>query len=183
MSDVLAPTLLAFPDRRENGHYPVTGATGAVVARIKPRWTSTSFVAVDADGAALCAGNATWGGLSPTWRATGADAGPLLAVTTKLFRSGATVRLESGAELVVRVSAWRRDFTVSDTSGVPVLTALPQTSAMSFRPHDYVVKQTGTLLGLPEIVAIVQVWRMVKKNESAAAVGAATAAGAGAASG
>ena len=66
---------------------------------------------------------------------------------------------------------------------MPVLTALPQTSAMSFRPHDYVVKQTGTLLRLPEIVAIVQVWRMVKKNDSAAAIGAATAAGAAAASG
>jgi hypothetical protein len=110
--------------------------------------------------------------------ATGPGGNPLLSVTNKLFRSGALVRLGGGAELVVRGIAWRRGFTVADRSGSPVLVATPQTSAMSFRPHDYAVQQTGTLLRLPEIVAIVQIWRTVKKSESASAAGAVTAAGA-----
>jgi hypothetical protein len=178
------PSWLAFPDRRASGRFPVTDQAGAVVARIQPRWTGTGFVAVDADGAPLCAASVGWGGLSSTWRATGPDAAPLLSVTSRFLRSGASVRLERGGDLVVRGSAWRRDFTVTDDAGTPVLTAVPQTSALSFRPHDFVVQQTGTVLVLPEIVAIVQTWRMIKKNESAAAAGGVAAAGAaGAASG
>ena len=178
------PRWLAFPDRRASGQFPVTDASGVVVARIQPSWTGTSFVAVDADGAAICAARVPWGGLSSTWRATGPDAGPLLSVTRRFLRSGATVRLERGGDLVVRGSAWRRDFTVTDASGASALTAAPRTSALSFRPHDYAIQQSGHVLRLPEIVAIVQIWRMIKKTESAAAAGAATAAGAaGAASG
>ena len=48
---------------------------------------------------------------------------------------------------------------------------------MSLCRTDYAVQQTGSVLQLPEVVAIVQIWRMAKKNESAAAAGAATAAG------
>ena len=88
-----------------------------------------------------------------------------------------------GGDFVVRGSAWRRDFTVTDATGTSVLTAAAQTSALSFRPHDYAVQQTGTVLRLPEIVAIVQIWRMIKKSDSAAAAGAATAAGAAGAAG
>ncbi len=178
------PMWLAFPDRRASGRFPVTDQSGAVVARIHPSWTGTSFVAVDADRAVLCTARVPWGGLSSTWRATEPEAGSLLSVTSRFFRSEASVRLERGGDFVVRGSAWRRDFTVTDASGAVILTATPRTSALSFRPHDYALQQSGSVLRLPEVVAIVQIWRMTKKNESAAAAGAATAAGAaGAASG
>jgi hypothetical protein len=82
----------------------------------------------------------------------------------------------------VRGSAWRRDFIVTDVDGAPVLTAVPRTSAVSFRQHDYAVVQTRPVFQLPEIVALVQIWRMVRKNDAATASGAAGVAATGAVS-
>jgi hypothetical protein len=54
----------------------------------------------------------------------------------------ALVQLASGAELIVRGSPWRRDFTVIDQDARTVLSAAPQTSAVSPRQHDYAVHQS-----------------------------------------
>jgi hypothetical protein len=178
----VAPSSLTFPDRRQGGRFPVTDATGTTVARISTRWTGTSFVASDANDRVLCEASTAWWGLSPTWRATGPDARAMLSLTTRLMRTSASVHLERGGDFVVRGSAWRRDFIVTDVDGAPVLTAVPRTSAVSFRQHDYAVVQTRPVFQLPEIVALVQIWRMVRKNDAATASGAAGAAAAGAVS-
>ena len=83
--------------------------------------------------------------------------------------------------VVFRGSPWKRDFTVTDPAGPTVLNAVPQTGALSIHPHDYAVQQTGPVFDLAEMVAVVQIWRMVKKQEGAAGVvgiGAIGAAGA-----
>jgi uncharacterized protein YxjI len=170
------PTVLAFPDRRHEGRFPVTDQDGRVVARISARWSGTSFTVTDAGGRPLCAGTAGRWGLARSWRATGPDGRPLLSVTTSLMFTKAEVHIERGADFVVRGSAWRRDFAVTDVDGQTVLTAVPRTSSWSFRQHDYAVQQTRPVLDLAEVVALVQTWRMVRKNDAAAA-GAAGAAG------
>jgi hypothetical protein len=68
----------------------------------------------------------------------------------------------------VRGSPWRRDFTVLGLDGRTVLSAAPRTSAVSPRQHDYAVHQPapGTL-SPAEVIAIVQVWRMMKRSDVA----------------
>ena len=56
-----------------------------------------------------------------------------------------------------------------------MLAATPRTSALSLRPYDFAVRQSQGGFSLPEIVALVQIWRMVRKSEDAAAAGAVTA--------
>lgn len=162
---------LVFPDRRQKGRFPVRDDDDQVVALISASWTGTSFAATDGDGQPLCAGATNWLGLSGRWQATGADGSPLLAVNKSFWRSSAEVTLQRGGSFVVRGSAWRRDFTVVDAFGETVLAAVPRTSALSFRPHDFAVQQVRPALRLPEIVALVQTWRMVRKSEDAAAAG------------
>ena len=61
-----------------------------------------------------------------------------------------------------------------------MLSAAPRTSPMSPRQHDYAVHQSipGTL-NLAEMIAIVQVWRMVKKSDAAVLAATTTAVAAG----
>ncbi len=70
----------------------------------------------------------------------------------------------------------RRDFSVSRGDGSMVVSAVPQTSVWSFHPNDYVVGQAEPVFGLAEFLAVMQIWRLVKKNECAAVTGAAGAA-------
>jgi hypothetical protein len=170
---------LRFPDHKPKGRFPVLDDRGGVVALISAAWTGTSFTATDRDERPLCAGSTSWWGMSGKWQATGADSGPLMLVRTGILRARASVRLERGDVFEVHGSAWRRDFTVTDADGQTVLTALPQTSAFSFRPYDYAVEQQTPAFQLAEIVALVQIWRMVRKAEaSAAAAGTIAATGA-----
>jgi hypothetical protein len=103
-------------------------------------------------------------------------------VTAKPLRNTATVQLARGGDLIVRGRPWRRDFVVLDPDGRMVLSAAPRTSPISLRQHDYAVHQSnpGTL-NIAEVIAIVQVWRMVKKSDAAVlAAPTSTAAAAGA---
>jgi hypothetical protein len=169
----LAPTALVFPDRRHRGRFPVRDDRGRLVAYIATSWTGTSFTATDADEHPVCAASQGWLGLSGRWRATGPDGEPLLEVSSGVLRPRAEVTLQRGGVFLLRGSAWRRDFIVTDPAGETVLGAVPRTPALSFRQHDYAVAQARPVFGLPEIVALVQIWRMVRKNEASAAAGSA----------
>lgn len=79
------PAVLVFPDRKQEGRFPVRDGGGEPVAHISVRWTGAAFTATDV--------------------------------------------------------AWKRDFTVSGADGTAVVTVVPQTSALSLRPHDYAVQQ------------------------------------------
>jgi hypothetical protein len=173
-----AGTTLLFPDRRSRGRrYPVTDARGTAVAQITAGWSMTRFTVADPAGRPLASAATGWSGFSRTWRAALADGSPLLTLTARMFRAGATAELADGTVLTVRGSAWRRDFTVTAADGTPVLVASPRTSAVSLRPYDYAVSQPRPVLSLPTVVVLVQVWRTVRKAEGAAAgAGAATAA-------
>ncbi len=169
---------LVFPDRKRHGAYEVTDSNG-VVARIAVSWSGNRFTAIDAHGARLCAAWTSWWRLPTRWDATGPDGRPLLTARMRgITRTSAEVRLQRGGRFMVRGSAWRRDFRVTDEHGEVVLTAAPRSSALSLRPHDYAVQQTPGTLQLPEVVALVQIWRTTMKEESATAAGGAVAGGA-----
>jgi hypothetical protein len=102
---------------------------------------------------------------------------PLLSVRTSWAGSEAEVTLVRGGSYQLRGNAWRRDFAVTRSDGAIFVSGAPRTSALSFHPHDYVVRQAEGVFDLAELVAVVQIWRMVKKNEAAAL----STAGAGAA--
>ena len=173
------PSVLAVPDRKESGRFPVRHRDGRPAAHVSVKWTGTAFTATDADDEPLCAAAVGWGGLSSTWKATGPDGRPLLSVKKSWAGTRADVTLARGGTFVLRGSAWRRDFTVTDAQGATVLSAVPQTSALSFHPFHYAVEQARPVFDLAEVVALVQIWRLVKKQESAvAAAGAAGAIGA-----
>jgi len=171
----LPPDILVFPDRKHQGRFPVRDADSRVVAEISTSWTGLSFSAVDGAGQPLCAGSVRALGLSGRWRATGPDRAELLSVTKSFWRSQAELRLARGGVSVLRGSAWRRDFAVTDADDATVLAATPRTSALSLRPYDFAVRQSQGGFSLPETVALVQIWRMVRKSEDAAAAGAVTA--------
>jgi hypothetical protein len=108
--------------------------------------------------------------LSGTWRALRGHDEPIIAVHRHVFRTVADVDLpRDGTTYRIRGSAWRRNFVVLDNADSEVLTALPRTSAWSPRQHDYEVRQLRPVFQLVEMIALVQIWRMVKKAETAAA--------------
>lgn len=175
MTFATTPQILAFPDRKEDGQFPVRGPDGQPVAHIAARWTGVSFTATDASGGPLCAGSVRRGGLSRKWTARGPGGRPLLRVTMGWTGSKAEVVLERGGSFQLRGSAWRRDFTVSRSDRAMVVSAVPRTAALSFHPNDYLVRQAEPVFDLAELVALVQIWRMLKRNASAAAAGSAGA--------
>ena len=173
--DGAAPTTLVFADRRQGGGYPVVDQAGRTVASIRSGLGGGRFVAEDPTGATLCAASAGWWGMSNLWRATDHDGQPLLELRKSSIRSRGVVRLHRGGELVVDGSWWRRDFAVREGDEV-VLSAVPQTGVLSLRPYEYAVQQRGNRLSLPEVLAVVQIWRLMRKrDDSAAAAGATTA--------
>lgn len=161
-----------FTDRKHQGRFAVHDGDDRLVAQISTSWTGMSFAAVDGGGHRLCAGSARRLGLS--WRATGPDRADLLSLTKSLRRAQAEVALTRGGVFVLRGSTWRRDFAVTDGDGGTVLAVTAETSAVSLRPFDFAVRQRQPGLDLAEIVAMVQIWRMVRDGEDAAvAVGGA----------
>lgn len=171
-----ASTVLLFPDRRRDGAFPVIDADDLVVAHIVPKWSRSRFTATDGEGGPLCQGAAGALGISRVWRATGADGSPLVTITNAFFAARADVELARGGSYKVRGSSWRRSFTMTTLEGVPVLEAIPRTSAISFHPHDYEVRVLEPVFELAELVALVQTWRMVRAAEVAGAASGATAA-------
>ncbi len=83
----------------------------------------------------------------------------------------ATVRLERGGTLVLRGNPWARDFTIRDGNDAVVLAAEPRTSPLSLHQYDYAVREvlSGVLL-IPEMIAVVQIWRMIRPKTSAYAL-------------
>ena len=157
---------LVFPDHKVQGWFPVTDERGHPVARIKAAWTGGRFTVTAPDDKPLCRGWATTAGLSGVWKVVGAnDVLPLLTVKVGLLRNRSTIRLERGPQLVMRGNPWLTGFTVTDANGEAVLTA-------EHRHHDYVVHAADRSLLRPEVLAVVQVWRMVKKATIAATVAA-----------
>ena len=166
---------LVFGDRRRDGAYPVTDSAGVVVARLRVNRAGSSFVAEDATGSTLCTGSSGRWGLSNLWRATGSAGQRLLEVRKNMLRARAAVSLTRGGGMVVEGSVWRRDFQVRDTDRV-VLSASPQTSVISPRPYEYAVTQQSDALTLAETVAVVQIWRLLRKRDDASAAAAASTA-------
>jgi len=163
-----ADETLWFPERRMDGAFPVIDADGAVVARVTAAWTGGRFSVTNPVGAPLCAGTTSRRWLAGSWQVTDAAGAPLLAMTAKPLRHTATVQLARGGELTIRGSAWRRDFVVVDADGAAVLTVAPRTSALSPSQDDYAVHQHRPgRLSVAEVIAVVQVWRMVKKSDAA----------------
>ena len=159
---------LFFPERRIDGAFPVTDAHGNPVARVTATWSGGRFSVTSIDRGQLCEGATSRWWLSGKWQVNDADGAPLLTVAAKPLRNSAVVHLARDGDLIVRGSPWRRDFTVADPQGRTVLSAAPRTSSVSPRQHDYAVHQsTPGALRLAEVIAIVQVWRMVKKSDAA----------------
>jgi hypothetical protein len=169
------PEVLLFPDRKQQGRFPVRDGAARVVAQIATSWTGMSFAAIDSTGEQLCAGSTRGLGLSGRWRATNSAGAWLLSVTKGFSRSAAELTLARGGVFVLRGSARRRDFAVTDVEARTVLAAAPLTSAWSLHPYDFAIEQ-GRDFNLAEIVALVQIWRMLRNSEDAAA-GVAVAAG------
>jgi hypothetical protein len=168
---------LVFLDRKEQGRLPVRNLSGGLVAQIATSWTGVSFTAVDDTARPLCAGSARAFGLSRRWSATTPAGVGLLAITNSVWRSRAQLTLASGETFVLRGSTWRRDFVVTDTAGATVLSVTPRAPALSLRPYEFAVQPNARRFNLAEIVALVQIWRMVRKNDDTAAAAGAVAAG------
>ena len=172
---------LLFPDRRIHGAFPVTDTHGNPVARVTATWSGGRFSVTTLDGGPMCDGATSRWWPTGKWQVTDAQGRPLLTVSAKPLRNTAAVHLARGRDLIMRGSPWRRDFAVLDEDGRTVLSAAPRTPPISPRQHDYAVHQSipGTL-NLAEMIAIVQVWRMVKKSDAAVLAATSTAAAAGA---
>lgn len=174
MGDAPAGAALVFADRRRDGAYSVTDQSGAVVARIRVRRGGARFLVEDGTGSPLCAGSTSRWGMSNLWRVTGAADDPLFELRKSTLRAMAALRLARGGDMVVEGSLWRRDFQVRDGKHI-VLRALPQHSLISLRPYEYAVTHSDALT-LAETVAVVQIWRQLRKRDDASsAVAASTA--------
>ena len=159
---MVAPDVMAFADRKTDGAYDVTEPSGTVVARIHvPLWSGSSFTATTAAGEPLCAGRRA-GLFTTTWQATD-PAGRFLGSVRSGFLSPKVVTLADGRTLSLRGELWRRDWSLLDVEGHPVLSSTPTTSSWSFRPDAWLVRCHDLSLDLDEVVAVVQLNRMMVK--------------------
>lgn len=166
---------LVFADRKSAGAYPVTDATGTVVAQIRVTGWGTSFTVTDAAGTTLCAGSTNRWGMSNVWRATGQGGESLLQVRKSLLRAAGVLTLARGGDLTIEGGVWRRTFAVRDGDRA-VLSAVPQASMLSLRPYEYAVTHDPAALTLAEAIAVVEIWRLLRKRDDTSSAGAATTA-------
>jgi len=171
---------LVFADKKQDGAFPVTAADGSVVARIAVRWTGSSFEATTAEGTPLCSGK-HHSAFSRHWEAYSPGGTQLALVRSSLWGRGKTVTLADGRELRVGGSAFSRGWTVTDAAGRTVLDADAQGSSFSFHPDGFAVRCYDDSLGLAQIVAIVELNRLIVKAGRNAAAGGGAAAAAGSA--
>ncbi len=167
-----APDVLAFSDRKVRGAFPVTEPSGAVVATIRVGfWSGTSFEAVGADGEPLCSGRRL-GLLSNTWGVVDPRGSELASMRPSVWGTRKTVTLPAGRVLSVEGRVFSRDWALRDEQGDAVLTSTPTTAAWSFRPDAWVVRCHDASLDLAQVVAIVQLNRMVVKARRSASAAA-----------
>ena len=158
-----APDVLDFADRKTDGTYDVTEPSGAVVARIHvPFWTGTTFSAETAAGEPLCTGRRT-GFLSITWQAVDPAGRFLGSVRNGFWGSSKVVTLADGRALTLRGTFWGREWSLLDAEGRDVLSSTPTTGTFSFRPDAWLVRCHDLSLDLDEVVAVVQLNRMMVK--------------------
>lgn len=166
-----APDVLAFADRKTDGAYAVTEPSGAVVALIRVKtFTMVSFTVTTAAGEPLCTGRRT-GFWTSRWEATAPSGAVLCTLKGSGWGTGKTVTLGDGRALSLRGRLFARDWALLDDQGREVLSSTPSTSSWSFSPDAWVVRSHDTSLDLAQVVAIVQLNRMmVKGSRSSAAV-------------
>lgn len=158
-----APDVLDFSDRKVDGAYAVTEPSGATVAWIDvPFWSGSSFSAVTAAGEPLCEGRRS-GFFSVTWQATDPGGRPLGSVRSAFFGSSKVVTLADGRTLTLRGQLFGREWSLQDAEGRDVLSSAPTSSAWSFRPDAWLVRCHDLSLSLAEVVAVVQLNRMIVK--------------------
>lgn len=159
---MVAPDVLDFADRRTDGAYEVTEPSGAVVARITvPLWTGSTFTAETAAGEPLCTGRRA-GFFSVTWQATD-PGGRFLGSVRSGFLGPKVVTLADGRTLSLRGQLWGREWSLLDAEDRPVLSSTPTTGSWTFRPDAWLVRCHDLSLDLDEVVAVVQLNRMMVK--------------------
>ena len=157
-----APDVLAFADNKSDGAYAVSEPSGSVVARIRVPWTSSSFTAVTATGEPLCTGRRT-GFFSSGWQAVDPAGRVLGSVRSSFWGASKIVTLADGRELTLRGQLFGRDWSLLDAEGHDILSSTPMVSGWSFRTDAWLVRSHDLSLSLAEVIAIVQLNRMMVK--------------------
>lgn len=164
-----APDVLDFADKKTDGAYAVTEPSGAPVAWLQvSSWTGASFSATTASGEPLCTGRRT-GFFSVTWEAVDPGGRVLGSVRSAFWGNSKVVTLADGRTLTLRGQLFGRDWSLIDGSGRDVLSSTPTSSGWSFRPDAWLVRCHDLSLSLAEVVAVVQLNRMMVKSSRASA--------------
>lgn len=161
-----APDVLAFADKKREGAYDVNEPSGTVVARIRvSMWSGSKFEATTGSGEPLCTGRKrTW---SSSWDAVDPAGAPLVTVKGTAFSSKRRVTLPDERVLVLQGRWFGRDWALRDEAGNDVLTSEPMNSIWSFHPDAWIVRSHDATLSLAQVVAIVELHRLVVKAENA----------------
>jgi hypothetical protein len=171
---------LIFSFTAEDGALPVTDEYGRLLARVSSPRSSAHFNVTDPDGRRLCSARAAWWGLGG-WAVTDVDGERMLSVKANLLRSRAAISLTRGGDLVLEGKGWGKGFLIRDAVGrVVVESGSPPASPSARRPHgDVVLVRLPGALRLPEVVAVVHIWRLATKAAvtSSAAVSSSVARG------
>ncbi len=157
-----APDVLAFDDTKTDGAYAVSEPSGAVAAWIRVPWTGSSFSASTAAGEPLCTGRRA-GFFSVSWEAVDPRGVTLSSVRSSFWGTGKTVTLADGRVLTLRGQLFGRDWSLLDAAGRDVVSSTPTTSSWSWRPDAWLVRCHDLSLSLAEVIAVVQLNRMMVK--------------------
>lgn len=112
---------LLFPDKKEDGRYPVTDPQEPPVAYIDTNRSGSSFTATTADGADLCVSKRR-GVLSRHWDIVDGTSAPLASQRSR-WSLGTAVEMPDGRELSIKGNWTNRGWTMTDEQGNVLLAA------------------------------------------------------------
>lgn len=164
------PLILGFRDRKRGGRLPVDGPDGQPVAFITTRTFSAKFEVTGADGAPLCTGSARLGGLSSRREARDPSGALLVSYVSRWRREVATVG--DGRSFSITGRWLNANWRATADDGSVALASTKGPGAGIFHPDDWLVAVNDASLDLAQVVAMVELHRLVVQGNRAAAVAA-----------
>lgn len=161
------PLVLGFRDRKEGGRLPVNGPDGQPVAFIATKPLSSNFEVTGADGIPLCTGSARFAGLSGH-REDRAPSGAVLVSFASRWRTDVAT-LADGRSFSITGKWLGADWQAIAEDGSVGLSSVKGPGAGMFHPDDWLVAVNDATLDLAEVVAIVELHRLVVQRHRAAA--------------
>lgn len=149
-------TVLGFSPRRQaDRSFPVRDGAGKLVATVATGTVTSKFLATDADGQPLCAGQAK----GARWSAIGADGGEIVTVKHVPFRDPVVLLRGGALRATLTGPAFKQDWALTTKLGTVLLRSEFTVAGRHLDADAWSVRSDGELTTV-EVIAVVHLHRL-----------------------